>query len=93
LDAVVSPDVDPIVARRVRIARFVKIAQRVGYSALLVAIVAFVAAIASDFPNWLVTVTVVALVAGIIVLPVPIILGYGVRAADREERQRRSERG
>lgn len=65
----------------------VRIAQRVGYAALLVAIVAFIAGIASDFPNWLVVLTVAALGFAIVVLPVPIVLGYGVRAAEREERR------
>ena len=41
----------------------------------------------------LVTVTVVALVAGCVILPVPIVLGYGLRAAEREDRQRRGGDG
>lgn len=82
----VSSPPDPVRQRRARIASAVRIAQRVGYGALLVAILAFVAGIAADFPNWLVVLTVTALVFAIIVLPVPIVLGYGVRAAEREER-------
>ena len=38
------------------------------------------------------TVTVVALVAACIVLPVPIVLGYGLRAAEREDREARARR-
>lgn len=83
----VTGPVDPVRQRRARIANIVRIAQRVGYASLLVAIVAFVAGIASNFPNWLVVVTVAALVFAIVVLPVPIVLGYGVRAAEREERR------
>ncbi len=86
-----SANPDPVLERRARIARFVKLAQRVGYSFLLLAVVAFIAAAVSDFPSWLVTVTVAALVAAIVILPVPIILGYGVRAAEREERQQARE--
>ena len=78
---------DPVRARRARIARLASLAQRVGYVALLVAVAGFVAALISDFPGWAVTLTVVALVAAIVILPVPIVLGYGVRAAEREERQ------
>jgi predicted Na+-dependent transporter len=88
----VSANPDPVLERRARIARFVRLAQRVGYASLLLAIVAFVAAAVSDFPSWLVTVTVVALVAAIVILPVPIVLGYGVRAAEREERQQAPDR-
>jgi len=82
----VSDADDPVLARRARIANAVQIAQRVGYLALGIAIVAFIAAFLSGFPAWLVTVTVAALVAGIVILPLPIVFGYGVRAAEREER-------
>ena len=48
--------------------------------------VVFVVGIATGFPAWSVDLTVAALVVAIVVLPVPIIVGYGVRAAEREER-------
>ena len=83
---------DPVLERRARIARFVRLAKRVGYGFLLLAIVAFIAGALSDFPSGLVTVTVAALVAAIVILPVPIVLGYGVRAADRDERQQAQQR-
>jgi hypothetical protein len=78
---------DPVVVRRRRIARWVALAKRVGYTLLLGAILAFTAAAIAGFPDWLVTVTVVALVGACIVLPVPIVLGYGLRAAERDERK------
>jgi hypothetical protein len=78
--------VDPVAERRARIARYVKVAQRFGYACLVLAMVVFVVGLASDFPTWSVDLTVAALVAAIVVLPVPIVLGYGVRAAEREER-------
>ncbi|MGZ4677892.1 MAG: hypothetical protein ACXVJ7_08480 [Acidimicrobiia bacterium] len=77
---------DPVVERRARIARRVQTAKRVGYTALLVAIVAFGIAIATSFSGAAVTVTVVGLAIAFVVLPLPIVLGYGVRAAEREER-------
>ena len=79
---------DPIVARRARIARYAAIGKRVGYAALAVAIVAFFIGFATDFPTWTVTVSVAGLIAACVVLPLPIVLGYGVRAADREDRER-----
>jgi hypothetical protein len=88
VDVVVS-DPDPVRARRARIARFVRYAQRAGYAALAVSVVSFVVAAATDFPALAVDLSVAALVVGIVILPVPIILGYGVRAAEREERQSR----
>lgn len=77
---------DPITAQRMRIARVVGIAKRIGYLGLLVAIVAFAVSALAGFPSWSVAVTIAGLVVGIVVLPVPIILGYGIRAAEREER-------
>ena len=81
-----DPRPDAVGERRARIARYVKAAQRFGYSFLLLAIVVFVIGLASDFPAWTVDLTIAALVVAIVVLPVPIVLGYGVRAAEREER-------
>jgi hypothetical protein len=77
---------DPVVVRRARIARWVGLAKRVGYGLLLLAVIAFVIAAATGFPSGITTVTVVALVAACVVLPVPIVLGYGLRAAEREDR-------
>ena len=82
-----SEHVDPVRARRARIGHAVAIAQRVGYAALAVAIIAFVIGLSTSFPGWSVTLSIAALVAGIVILPVPIVMGYGVRAADREDRQ------
>jgi hypothetical protein len=79
---------DPILARRVRIARAAAIGKRIGYTALLIAIVAFFIGVATDFPAWTVAVSIAGLVASCIVLPLPIVLSYGVRAADREDRER-----
>ena len=78
---------DPVRARRARIARVVRYAQRAGYAALAVSVVSFVVAAATDFPALAVDLSVAALVVGIVILPVPIVLGYGVRAAEREERE------
>jgi len=83
---------DPVAQRRARIARWVGLAKRVGYGLLLLAIVAFVVAAASGFPSGVVTVVVVALIAACIVLPVPIVLGYGLRAAEREDREAAARR-
>lgn len=79
-------DPDPVVLRRARIASRVQLAKRIGYAALLVAIVAFGIAIATSFSGAAVVVAVVGLAVAFVVLPIPIVLGYGVRAAEREER-------
>jgi len=81
-----APD-DPVVRRRARIARGVGLAKRFGYGLLLLAVVSFVVAAATGFSGAAVTITVVALIAACIVLPVPIVMGYGLRAAEREDRE------
>ncbi len=57
---------------------------------LLLSILGFAAGVATDFSSWSVALTIVALVTAIVVLPVPIVLGYGLRAAEREDRARGS---
>lgn len=80
-------DDDPVLARRERIARYATLGKRIGYLALTIAIVAFFIGVATDFPNWTVAVTIAGLVVSSVVLPIPIVLGYGVRAAAREDRE------
>lgn len=82
-------DVDPVLAKRARIARAVRLGRRAGYAALVVSVVSFFVAAATDFPAVAVDISIAALVAAIVILPLPIVLGYGVRAAEREERERR----
>ena len=79
---------DPILARRARLARLAALGKRVGYAALGLAIASFLAGAFTSFPRWTVVVSTAGLVAACVVLPVPIVLGYGVRAAAREDRER-----
>ena len=83
---------DPVLQRRARIARWVSLAKRIGYGLLLLAVVTFVVAAIAGFPSGVVTLTVVALIAACVVLPVPIVLGYGLRAAEREDRDAAARR-
>jgi len=55
-------------------------------------VVLFVVAMATGLPGALVGGVVAALVLGSVVLAPAIVVGYGVRAADREDRER-SARG
>jgi hypothetical protein len=81
---------DPVDERRESIRRMVGYGKRLGYGALLVAIVAFVVGAITDFPTWTVTVATIGLVVSCIALPGAIVFGYGIRAAEREERGARS---
>jgi hypothetical protein len=79
---------DPVRARRARIARIATIGKRIGYAALLVAILAFFVGVLLDFPEWCQFLIIAGLIGACIVLPIPIVLGYGVRAAEREDGHR-----
>jgi hypothetical protein len=76
---------DPIRARRAQIGRLAELGRRIGYGFIALAVVAFVAAIALDVPRWLVIVVVLDLVVGSVLLVPAIILGYGVKKAERED--------
>ena len=80
-----SPD-DPVLARRATVRRWVGRGSRAGYGALGLAVVTFVIGLVSDFPAWAVNLTIAGLVVACAILPVTIVLGYGIRAAEREER-------
>jgi ABC-type proline/glycine betaine transport system permease subunit len=88
VDIVVNAGDDPVLVRRARIARLAALGKRIGYFALLLAIVSFVAGVITGFATWTVVLSTVGLVAACVILPVPIVLGYGVRAAAREDRAR-----
>jgi hypothetical protein len=81
-----DPADDPVVARRRRIERYAGLAQRIGYSLWLVAIVVFVIGAASRFRPAMVTIVIGCLAAGSALLAPSIVIGYGVRAADRADR-------
>jgi hypothetical protein len=83
---------DPVAQRRARLAVVVRIAKRLGYGCLLVAIVAFAVGLATGFPAVAVALSIGGLVGSCIVLPVPIVMGYGIRAAERDERAARRDR-
>jgi hypothetical protein len=83
---------DPVLARRARIARIAALGKRVGYLALGIAIASFVAGTLTSFATWTVAVSTAGLVIACVILPIPIVLGYGVRAAAREERQQQPRR-
>jgi hypothetical protein len=77
---------DPVLARRARLDRLARSGKRVGYSCLLVAMVAFSIGAARGFTPGGVTLVVTALAVGSAVLLPAIIVAYGVHAAEREDR-------
>lgn len=83
---------DPVLAKRARIAAWVKVGKRVGYGLFAFAVVAFfVGLFGTGFSTGLVDAVVTAMLAGSVVLAPAIVFGYGVRAADRADREARGE--
>ena len=79
---------DRVRTRRARIARWTRAANRAGYLLLSVAVVLFFVALAIGFSGTMATLVVAALVAAFVLLAPSIVLGYAVRAAEREDRER-----
>jgi energy-converting hydrogenase Eha subunit G len=79
---------DPILRRRQRAAQLAKIAKRYGYLLWLAAVVIFFVALATGLPNVLTTMILVCMAVGSVLLLPAIVVGYGVKAADREDRER-----
>ncbi len=77
---------DPVAQRRARLLRLTSAGQRFGYACFALAMVLFVIALVAQLPTWLVTTIVVLMAAGSIVLLPAIILSYGAKAAEKDER-------
>jgi hypothetical protein len=78
--------VDPVLARRARIATLVQAGKRVGYGLFGVAIVLFFAGAVASYESWLTTTIAVSMLVGSVVLAPAIVFGYGIKAAEREDR-------
>lgn len=78
---------DPVLVQRARMQRFAQSGQRFGYSLFGAAVVLFFLGFPTGFPSWLISAIVACLAVGSIVLAPAIVVGYGVKAADREDRE------
>jgi nitrogen fixation-related uncharacterized protein len=79
---------DPVRRRRDIVQRLARLASRTGYLLIAAAVVIFFIALVTGFDATLATVITVALIAGCVLLAPAIILGYAVKAAEREDRER-----
>ena len=79
---------DPVRARRATIAKWTLLANRVGYLFVALAMALFFIAFAFGFTSVMATLVVISLLIGCALLAPSIILGYAVKAADREDRER-----
>ncbi len=81
-----QPGDDDVLAHRARLARLVKVGKRLGWGLFGCAVVVFVIGAITGFASWMVTTVVVAMAVGSLLLAPAIVLGYGIRAAERDER-------
>lgn len=82
------PEVDPVRARREQVAKWSLLANRVGYLFFAVAIATFVIGFAVSFNGAVSAIVIGSIVIGSILLAPAIVLGYAVKAAEREDRER-----
>lgn len=80
-------DVDPVLAKRESIRKKVSLFKKIGYGLMLISIAAFFACIAIGWPLWLTWVAIASFTASCIILPLPIIFGYAITAAEKEDRK------
>ena len=83
---------DHVLVQRERMRRLAVVGKRVGYLALLVAIVAFLVGVSNDLPGWSVALVVGGFAVATACLVPAIILGYAVKAAAREDRERDAQK-
>lgn len=67
-------------------ARWATAGRRAGYALYLLSLAVFMAGVLTGFSDTLASAASAALVAGSVLLAPAIIIGYGVRAADRADR-------
>lgn len=83
------PLADPeTLARRARIDRLVRFGKQYGYGLFGYAVVAFAVGAIVGFSEPLVDSIVVAMLVGSVLLVPAIVFGYGLRAAERDDRER-----
>jgi cyanate permease len=80
-----SPAADPVRERRAKIQRLASLGQRIGYLLYAVAIAAFFYGFFVDFNGTVVTIIVATMAVGSAALAPAIVLGYAVKAAERDD--------
>jgi heme/copper-type cytochrome/quinol oxidase subunit 3 len=83
-----APPHDPVRARRQQVAKWTLLANRVGYLFLAVAVATFFIAFAIGFSSTMATFVIVTFVVACVLLAPSIVLGYAVKAAERDDRER-----
>ena len=80
--------VDAVRAKRQLVAKYTLLANRVGYLFFAVAIATFVIGFAISFNGAVSAIVIGSVIAGSVLLAPAIVLGYAVKAAERDDRER-----
>jgi membrane-bound ClpP family serine protease len=76
---------DPVRSRRQKISRINNAANRLGYLLWAIAMICFIAAFVVGFKGIIVNMVITCIIAGSILLAPSIIIGYAVKAAERDD--------
>ncbi len=79
---------DPVRVRRAQVAKWTLLANRVGYLFVALAMALFFIAFALGFSSAMASLIIISLVVGCALLAPSIVLGYAVKAAERDDRER-----
>ena len=79
---------DPVRRRRRQVARWTLLANRIGYLVLALAMALFVIAFVVGFSGPMATAVIVAMLVSFALLAPSIVLGYAVKAAERDDIER-----
>ena len=82
-----EPEVDEVLVKREQIRTQVKRYKRIGYLLMLISIVCVFLCWPLHWPKVLVVTAMITFTASCIILPLPIIFGYGIKAAEREDKK------
>lgn len=80
-------EIDPVLIKREIIRKRVRVSKTIGYSLLLISIVSVFACLPLKWPAYLVWIAMITFTLSCVILPLPIIFGYAIKAAEREDKK------
>lgn len=80
-------EIDPILVQREKIRSRVKMGKRIGYSLMTISIISMFLCIPFHWPAFLTITSMLTFTLACIILPLPIIFGYGIKSAEKEDRK------
>lgn len=78
---------DPVLTEREKIRSRVKLGKRIGYGLMTISIVTMFLCVPLHWPAYLTITSMVSFTLSCIILPLPIIFGYAIKAAEKEDRK------